>query len=406
MSEKNNYRDISQDCTDNRGNPASRSGQTASRRDGLNHFSNMIDNCYEYACRCRSKGLPIVGIMCEYTPRELIMAAEGVPVLLCGGSAETIPSAEKYLPANICPLIKSTYGYAVQKTNPFLEMASLAVAENTCDGKKKMYELLSRHVPVYVLDLPQKSDNRPAFDYWLGQLYEFKDELEKRFDVEINFDTLHRAVRVMNCQRQLKRRLAESMTAELPPFSGRQLLDFKSIISGIPADMQAYRQLIDTAGENGSPWTGKEPRVLLTGVPIVHGAERIMDIIESNGGAVVCIDNCTGIKPALDDIDESAANLDELMEAIARKYLSLSCSVMTPNQRRFEILERLASQYNVDCVIELVWSNCITYDVEAARIQRFVRDKLGLGYLKISTDYSPADSARLGLRIQALFETI
>ena len=75
---------------------------------------------------------------------------------LCGGDAGTIPPAEEHLPSNLCPLIKSTYGYHVQKSNPFLEMASLLVAETTCDGKKKMYELLSESVPMHVLELPQK----------------------------------------------------------------------------------------------------------------------------------------------------------------------------------------------------------------------------------------------------------
>ena len=61
----------------------------------------------------KAAGRPVVGILCEYTPRELIMAAGGVPVCLCGGSAKTIPAAEQHLPANLCPLIKSTYGYHV-----------------------------------------------------------------------------------------------------------------------------------------------------------------------------------------------------------------------------------------------------------------------------------------------------
>jgi len=101
-------------------------------------FGKMIQNCYEYASDAKAKGKPIVGIMCEYTPRELIMAADAIPVCLCGGSADMIPAAEEHLPANLCPLIKSTYGYHIQKANPFLEMADLVVAETTCDGKKKM----------------------------------------------------------------------------------------------------------------------------------------------------------------------------------------------------------------------------------------------------------------------------
>ena len=76
-------------------------------------FDEMIEHCHEYATAAKAAGRPVVGILCEYTPRELIMAAGGVPVCLCGGSAKTIPAAEQHLPANLCPLIKSTYGYHV-----------------------------------------------------------------------------------------------------------------------------------------------------------------------------------------------------------------------------------------------------------------------------------------------------
>ena len=122
----------------------------------------MLDHCYQYAGAAKAAGRPMVGILCEFTPRELILAAGGVPVCLCGGSAKTIPAAEEHLPANLCPLIKSTYGYHVQRSNPFLEMADLVVAETTCDGKKKMYELMGRSRPMYVLELPQKADDPDA----------------------------------------------------------------------------------------------------------------------------------------------------------------------------------------------------------------------------------------------------
>ena len=130
----------------------------------------MIDHCYEYATAAKAAGRPIVGILCEYTPRELIMAAGGVPVCLCGGSAKTIPAAEQHLPANLCPLIKSTYGYHVLRSNPFLEMADLIVGETTCDGKKKMYELMAETRPMYVLELPHKAADAEALDYWLREL--------------------------------------------------------------------------------------------------------------------------------------------------------------------------------------------------------------------------------------------
>jgi len=326
-------------------------------------FGNMIGNCYEYATKAKEAGRGIVGIMCEFTPRELIMAAGAVPVCLCGGSAETIAPAEQHLPANLCPLIKSTYGYHVQKANPFLEMADMVVAETTCDGKKKMYELLAESRRMHVLELTQKPDDADAMSHWVGELNKLKAALEEYYGVEITDERIRAAIRVMNRERSLRRRLAGLMKAEHPPMTGRQLLDFKSNISGIEADFEQYEKAIRLFESRQAGCAGtRAARVLLTGVPVVHGAERIIDIVEGNGGLVVCMENCTGLKPIIEDVDEHA---DDPLRALAEKYFHLPCSVMTRNDRRLELIGRLAQEYKVQCIIDLVWQACLTYDVES-----------------------------------------
>jgi benzoyl-CoA reductase/2-hydroxyglutaryl-CoA dehydratase subunit BcrC/BadD/HgdB len=86
----------------------------------------MIPNTLAHAEKARAAGRAIVGILCESTPRELVMATGGEPVCLCGGSAETAIRAEEVLPGNLCPLVKSTFGYHLGGSNPFVEMADLA----------------------------------------------------------------------------------------------------------------------------------------------------------------------------------------------------------------------------------------------------------------------------------------
>ncbi len=393
-------------------------------------FDNMIPNCLAYASDAKAKGRHIVGIMCEYTPRELIMAADAVPVCLCGGSAEMIGPAEEHLPANLCPLIKSTYGYHVQKANPFLEMADLVVAETTCDGKKKMYELMAETRPMHVLELPQKPNDSDAMAHWISELRKLQVRLEKIFHVMITEEKIRQAIHTMNRERALRRQLAELMKADSPPLTGRQLLQFKSNISGICADFAQYTRALESYVGWGLPhqkpvaqeksvgqagpqtrkirvWEPDPPykkvRVLMTGVPVVHGAERVVEIIESHGGLVVCMDNCTGLKPILEDVEETAA---DPIVALAEKYFRLPCSVMTKNNRRLEILRDLARQYRVQCVIDLIWQACLTYDVESYFVKKLAETDLGIPYLRIETDYSPSDSARIAMRVEALFETV
>ena len=367
-------------------------------------FDRMIPNCLQYASDAKAQGRRVVGIMCEYTPRELIMAAEAVPVCLCGGAAEMIGPAEEHLPANLCPLIKSTYGFHVQRKNPFLEMADMVVAETTCDGKKKMYELMSETRTMHVLELPQKPDDRDAMAHWVSELRKLKARLEEAFRVEITDEKIRRATRTINRERALRRQLAELMKAEHPPLTGRQLLQFKSNISGICADFEQYAWALEFyKARKPDTCAGGKVRVLMTGVPMVHGAERVLEIIESHGGLVVCMDNCTGLKPILEDVDETAA--DPIL-ALAEKYFRLPCSVMTKNSRRLEVLQDLARQYRVQCVVDLIWQACLTYDVESYFVKKLAEEKLGVPYLRIETDYSPSDSARIALRVEALFETV
>ena len=370
----------------------------------LAHFHNMLGNCLEFARTAHSQGRPIVGILCEFTPRELIMAAGGVPVCLCGGSAETIPAAERDLPAGLCPLIKSTYGYHVMGSNPFLEMADLIVGETTCDGKKKMYELMGEKRPMYVLELPQKEQDPDAFAHWHAELRKFKRFLESRYGNAITEAKLDGAIRVMNRERALRRDIAALMKAERPPLTGRHILELKSSISGIDEDLGQYEKALALySGKEGCPETANRVRVLMTGVPIVHGAERVLDLVEAHGGLVVCAENCSGVKPVLEDVDDSGS---DPLRAIAQKYFHLPCSVMTGNQGRLESLRRLAGEFRAECIVELVWQGCLTYDVESVRIKRFCEQELGLSYLRIETDYSPSDYARIAVRIEALFETV
>ena len=83
----------------------------------------------------KEKGVPVVGSYCTYFPKEIAMAMGAGCVSLCSTSDETIPEAEKDLPKNLCPLIKSSYGFAKTDKCPFFYFSDVVVGETTCDGK-------------------------------------------------------------------------------------------------------------------------------------------------------------------------------------------------------------------------------------------------------------------------------
>lgn len=96
---------------------------------------------------------------------------------------------------------------------PYTYFSNLIVGETTCDGKKKMYELLSELKPVYVLHLPQGREEY-ALDMWTSELHRFIAFLEQRFHVTITDEALRAAARQRNAERQARMELLRQLTDE------------------------------------------------------------------------------------------------------------------------------------------------------------------------------------------------
>ena len=83
-------------------------------------------------------------------------------------------------------------------------MADLIVAETTCDGKKKMYELMAETRPMYVLELPQKVDDPDALAHWRARTAQVPRVSGTALrNVTITDDCLRKAIGVMNRERCL-----------------------------------------------------------------------------------------------------------------------------------------------------------------------------------------------------------
>ena len=115
-----------------------------------------------------------------------------------------------------------------------------------------------------------------------------------------------------------------------------------------------------------------------------------------------CFENCSGMKP-LDPIDEDNP---DVYDALARKYLNIGCSCMSPNPRRMELLDRLIDDFHVDGVVDLVLQACHTYNVETSLVRKLVKEKKGLPYTVVETDYSQADVGQLNTRMAAFIEML
>lgn len=355
----------------------------------------------------KDAGKKVVGTYCLYSPAELVVAAGAIPVSLCGTSQNPIAAAEKVLPRSLCPLIKSSYGFAVTDTCPFFHFSDLLLAETTCDGKKKMYELLGELKPLHLMQLPQVQDEA-ALTYWLVELERLIARLEAQFQVQITPEKLAAAIELLNDERRSLKALQDVCKKRPVPISGMDLLTVLHN-RGFTIDKREAIELMDrlTAelvelSEQGiSPFAPDTPRILLTGVPVGLGSEKVVRLVEELGGNVVCFESCGAYKK----VDPVEVTGDPL-RSIAEKYLRIPCSCMSPNKGRLHLLDRLIDEFQVDGVIDLTWQGCHTYNLESYTVKKHLQAGSKVRFLQIETDYSESDTEQLKVRIEAFLEMV
>lgn len=357
----------------------------------------------------KEQGAKVVGLFCSFVPLELIYAAGALPIGLCAFSDESIPAAEANLPKNLCPLIKASYGFALTDTCPYFYFSDFVVGETTCDGKKKMFELLNEIKETYVMQLPHSRDES-ALKFWKEQIIGFQKKLEEFYGIEITEEAIRKAIRQKNRERQVMKRYLELGKLEPAAMSGYEMgtrVDAGSFSFDLDQRCDAIeKRTEEILAEWEANKKGKEsdrPRILVTGCPNAGVREKIIRATEELGADIVAFDTCNGVRDKVELVDESNP---DVYEALARKYLNINCSVMSPNESRRNYVAQMIDEYHVDGVIEIVLQSCHTYDVEAYYIKKMVTEEKKKAYLNIETDYSQSDKGQINTRLAAFLETI
>ena len=356
----------------------------------------------------RNQARKIVGTFCLFVPDEIIYAAGADRVILCGGRNATVSLAEEYLPRNICPLVKSSFGSVVSTecsggdACPHFNLIDMVVAEATCDAKKKMYELLNEYIPTYVIDLPQKPDSPAGIAYYTVQLEQFTDAMEGLTGTLITDDRLRREIKSANETRSLLHRLYELRRRDPPPIRGLDVLTVlqKQFFLSPEELRRILRQLCDEA-ERKPNEGARKPRIMISGCPMAGGNIKVPKIIEDRGGVIVVEESCTGTRAFWNLVDEHK----DPLRAIAERYMQIPCSCMTPNERRTEHIRELVERFNVDGVVYYTLQSCHAYNIERFRVQQALKET-HTPLLAIETDYSDSDVEQIATRVDAFMEMI
>jgi benzoyl-CoA reductase/2-hydroxyglutaryl-CoA dehydratase subunit BcrC/BadD/HgdB len=262
---------------------------------------------------------------------------------------------------------------------------------------------------VHLIHLPYTQEL--GLDFWHTQLQQFLDFLQQRTGVKVTEQALGREMAISNEIRQKLYSIAQLWSADQNPLPGARLLPVMES-KGFVVDQEKYLQDLQTlenelralrSQEDDRMYGPRKPRILLTGCPVGKGSDKVVHIIEEQGGVVVASENCSSLKPLSLAVDEQEA---DPLRALAASYLYLPCSCMTPNEQRFSLLSQLVADFQVEGIVDLTWTGCHTYNVESAKIEEYVTEILELPFIQVDTDYATADAGQLQTRLGAFLELV
>ncbi len=359
----------------------------------------------------RKSGRKVVGTFCTYVPEELVLAQGGIMVGLCAGAEFAPELAEQYLPRTTCALIKGFFGFALAKVCPYLAASDLVVGENTCDGKKKGYEIFKNIVPnLYVLDLPQmKSPQGRAL--LKAEFVRFAQALERLTARPLTVENLKAGIARANAKRAALHRLERLRAADPAPISGLDALLMNQIFFYDDPERftASVHQVCDELEARIAAGTGVAPqgapRILLSGCPMSVPNWKLPALIERAGAVIVGEESCVGSRGTQNLVAEQGESLGDLMDALVDRYLKIDCAVFTPNASRLEHVRQLAAELGADGVIQYNLQFCTPYQYESGLHEKALKAS-HIPTLRIDTDYGQEDVGQLRLRVEAFIEQL
>ncbi len=385
------------------------------RPEGMKYFDFVMSEVHGLRIKelmdAKAQGRKVIGSYCVFVPEELILAVDGVSVGLCAGAEFNFEGAETLLPRNTCALIKSAFGFKLGKVCPYLEASDVVVGENTCDGKKKSYEMLAPLVKdLYVMDMPQmKSDAGRAL---LKEEYrKLIAKLEKVSGKKVTAESLKKGTEIVNAKRAAVKRLTDLRAADPAPISGLDALLVNQVFfyDDPVRFTDSVNKLCDELEERVKKGTGVFPkgttRLIVSGCPMAVPNWKLPMLIESVNAVIVGEESCVGERGARWMTQPKGKTVDDLLDDITERYFNIDCAIFTPNPSRTAYIKDMGKKLKADGVIYYSLQFCQPYIMESGPVAKDLETS-GIPTILLETDYSQQDAGQLKTRIEAFVERL
>jgi benzoyl-CoA reductase/2-hydroxyglutaryl-CoA dehydratase subunit BcrC/BadD/HgdB len=381
--------------------------------DAMQPFFNVLNDIYVEMKNVEKKpDIPIVGTYCIMVPQELIYAAGAQPVKLCSGSYTAFSIGDDLVPRDACPLVKAVLGFQAMGVMPVYEDCALMVVPITCDCKKKMAGMLKERVPTATLHVPTAKNDDADMEQYVEELYQLIPQLEEVTGNAVTYKSLAASIDKMGlAQYEMSKFVAykKNVPALIQGTHAMALMNAFSYMSVDRFNEQLHllnQELGRRKKEKQFVSQDKQPRIMITGSPIIFPNIKIPLLIEEMGGILVGDETCMGERALYDPTVVVDKSFDGLMRSLANRYTRpCTCPTFIDNSQRIYRIKQMIADHQVQGVVYHVLRGCLVYDFEYQTLEEEL-GKLGIPVIRVESDYNEEDIEQLRIRIEAFIELI
>ncbi|MBI4275745.1 MAG: benzoyl-CoA reductase subunit C [Rhizobiales bacterium] len=239
--------------------------------------------------KAAKSGRKVVGFMPIYVPREIIHAADMLPLGIVGGGDQLeVIHGDAYYQSYICRIPRSTIELGVSGRLDFVEGMLFPSICDVIRNLSGMWKLMFPGVYSRYFDVPQNYRDDIGGNYYINELAELREDLGKLRGKPITDDELRNSIKLYNENRRLVRELY-AFRAEKPwqaPAAEVYLLLRAGFVLPVEQHTEMLRDYLAAARAEERP-KRDNCRVVLTGVFCEQPPLNLIKSLELAGCYVV-----------------------------------------------------------------------------------------------------------------------
>ena len=310
--------------------------------------------------KAAEEGRKVIGYLPVYIPREIIHAAGMLPLgIMGGGDNLEVIHGDAYYQSYICRIPRSTVELGVTGRLDFVDGMLFPSICDVIRNLSGMWKMLFPEVYSKYFDVPQTYEDEIGGTFYMGEMNEFRADLERISGRKITDEALRNSIEVYNENRQLVNELY-TLRAQKPwlaPASEAYLVVRAGLVLPVEEHSLLLRQYIDAAQSESRPIKDNS-RVVVTGMFCEQPPLNLIKSLELSGCFVVDDDFMLVSRWLVGDVPLEGDPIYNLSQAFLHHSMSTAAKYEPNEKEKGQFLVRAVKDTGAEGVIFASTSFC------------------------------------------------